>query len=85
MAEEQEEVKSDYTSEDVGIVLRQVSFHFWGEVVDWLRKNGIEQTNIGPIGINKMMQDFEKLRQEGIEFTNDPEEADRLAKEHRED
>jgi hypothetical protein len=77
------EIEKDYSSNDVRHVLVQANFHFWGEVVDWLQKNGAADKELNPQKVNLMMRDFRNLSDEGASFTTDQEEATRLAKETR--
>jgi isopropylmalate/homocitrate/citramalate synthase len=78
------ETENDYTPQDIRHILVQANFHFWGEVVDWLQKNGATDTELTPQKVNLIMRDFRKLSDEGTEFTTNPEEAESLAKDTRE-
>jgi hypothetical protein len=75
--------EKDYAESDVAEVYKQENFHSWGQVVQWLEKNGANQWHLTPGEAIHMVHDFKSLEQDNVPFTPDPKKAYMEAKEHR--
>lgn len=76
-------MKRDYTESDVEVVYRRGQWRSWDDVIRWLETKGEQDNELTPGEVIAMVEDFRRLNQSGVPFTNDPHRAFQLAHEHR--
>ena len=65
-------MEKDYDESDVEHVLRVRDWRSWDELISWLRAEGDDDNELTPGEVRHMVEDFQRLKERGVEFTTDP-------------
>jgi hypothetical protein len=76
------EFDATYERADFETLYRREHWHTWDEEVHWLLTKGMSDSDIGPGEAMHMAADIQRLRNDGIRFTDDPQRAYQLARAH---
>jgi hypothetical protein len=77
------ETEKDYTESDVESVMRVREWKNWDEVISWLRKEGDNHRRLTPGEVKHMVEDFTRLKEQGVPFTTQPDEVYKRAHQAR--
>lgn len=61
----------DYKEDDVEQVMRKREWRDWDEVISWLREQGDADRRLTPGEVKHMVEDFTRLKEQGVPFTRD--------------
>jgi hypothetical protein len=78
-----EKEKQPYGEGDVKNVLQARNFKDWDQLVQWLKKEGDNVRGVTPGELKQMVEDFDRLKQQGVQFTTDPHQLYQQAAQHR--
>lgn len=62
----------EYRQSDVEIVFRRGDWRDWDDAIHWLEAEGEGDYELTEEEVNAMAEDFRKLEQQGVPFSNDP-------------
>jgi hypothetical protein len=73
----------DYRESHLAVLFRRGTWHSWDEAIAWLQTHGEADEDLTPGEMIAMKQDFQRLRDLGVPFTDDPAVAYQRAHHHR--
>ncbi len=62
----------DYEQSDVTHLLKIRQWHGYGEMVDWLRREGDADSRLTPSEVGHLVDDLSRLHRRTTEFITDP-------------
>jgi hypothetical protein len=62
-----------YEESDLEHVLRRREWRGWDELISWLREEGDDDRRLTPGEVKHMVEDLSRLKEKGVQFTNDPQ------------
>ena len=74
----------DYGKGDMEAVYRRGDWQSWDQIINWLEESGESDNELTPGEVVAMKEDISKLRQQGEDFIEDPDEAFAMAHKNRE-
>ena len=72
----------DYSVEDMAFVYSRGGGKSWEGLVAWLEEEGFEDDSLDQSSVYHLAADLRMLHNEDVDFTDDPEEAFQLARQH---
>jgi hypothetical protein len=64
--------EKQYDESDVKLVLGMREWKNWDELISWLREEGDNYRRLTPGEVKHMVEDFTRLKEQGVQFTTDP-------------
>ena len=83
MTRESQGIDIDYNRRDVEKAYGYGPWGDWAELVGWLQDEAVGDPRFGPGKVSHMVADLQQLAKDRVPFTDDPQEAFRLALSHR--
>ncbi|MFI5490724.1 hypothetical protein [Micromonospora echinaurantiaca] len=74
-------MQKDYDITDIERLMGKKDWKSYDDVIGWLKKSGDEDRRFTPGEVQRMIDDFSRLRDKGAPFVRDPEKlCDQLKK-----
>jgi hypothetical protein len=75
--------EKDYTKSDVEVLFNRSEWKDWDDAITWLKREGDQDNELTPGEVVSMTRDLERLKEEGTQFSRDPQRVFKMAHERR--